>query len=429
MDYGRRRSVSTAGTYNEFMGEITDQYARSMGHNFSADLKRPYLHDDFQSMMYLFDYPLQYLGGTPMEFDKEIKTTIDTIKPWFSYPSEWRFCCMSSDGLYMLVLQGDQITYIDPPTTVGAISLWMSDNYGSTWSEVVGPAGVTWYASNVCCSADFGKILLSCSVSSEERVYLSSDQGKSWSNITPTGISGIADWCAISGNGGTLFVVTEDATVLKSTNDGAAWTNITPADFDPGKGELGLINSSNDASVIALTHYNDYYDELLEVDVYENYVSISTDGGANWSKNLTIANQINHVFVSSDGTNVLAGVYGGLYVSSNSGATFTQKITLDDPDNDLINYAVCDSAGTIIYCCCMESSGLNVFYASYDNGTNWELKYPTGTDDETLYSAATSNDGSVVLIANGYYRSVGVETEKGGYIYVSQDSGQTWLKR
>ena len=65
MDYGRRKPASPSKSYITFMTEVTDQYMKSIGGIHPVDFKRPYMYEDYTSMMYLNDSPLKQLGGIP----------------------------------------------------------------------------------------------------------------------------------------------------------------------------------------------------------------------------------------------------------------------------------------------------------------------------------------------------------------------------
>jgi hypothetical protein len=81
IDYGKITELSAKDGYVEFMGEITDQYINSLGYNERmADYKQPYIHDNYLSMMYVFDQELSLgrtimaiVGSTPPnKFDSEL---------------------------------------------------------------------------------------------------------------------------------------------------------------------------------------------------------------------------------------------------------------------------------------------------------------------------------------------------------------------
>jgi hypothetical protein len=74
MDYGRRHYGSPPGQQTVHMSEITDQYIYSLAIDYPFDFKQPYMNEDYQSMIYLFNAPFQssyltnqnwYGGGAP----------------------------------------------------------------------------------------------------------------------------------------------------------------------------------------------------------------------------------------------------------------------------------------------------------------------------------------------------------------------------
>jgi hypothetical protein len=70
MDYGKRPYSSPSSDYKTYMAEITDQYVRSIGGVIPAGMKRPYVHQDYNSMQYLFNTTKTNLAGaTPTLVD------------------------------------------------------------------------------------------------------------------------------------------------------------------------------------------------------------------------------------------------------------------------------------------------------------------------------------------------------------------------
>jgi len=122
-----------------------------------------------------------------------------------------------------------------------------------------------------------------------------------------------------------------------------------------------------------------------------------------------------NICCSADGTVVVGCVpYDSVYISKNSGVTWTQVSAL--PASQLWAGVCCSSSGQIIYAC----AGLNNYtyqnvYRSGDGGTTWTSVQPGGLWDYIACSA----DGTKVLVLSG-----GAGNNGNGIL--TTDSGATW---
>ncbi|KAB1228611.1 VPS10 domain-containing protein [Chryseobacterium viscerum] len=138
----------------------------------------------------------------------------------------------------------------------------------------------------------------------------------------------------------------------------------------------------------------------------------TTDGGITWTIKPVISNS-NEIVWSSDGNTILAATTNGVYVSNDSGATFSQKLsgkTFHDvtfaPNSNTIAYAITNTGD---------------FYKSTDAGISWILKpttYSLTTTKSGYLLGTTADNPNLVVIA--FLSDTNVELIK------STDSGENF---
>src|ERR1022692_806685 len=193
--------------------------------------------------------------------------------------------------------------------------------------------------------------------------------------------------------------------IFISTNSGITWT---PSGVDLGGlgWDWNYLASSADGSL------------LLAAPFY-GLLCISTDAGTTWNSSGPPPGIFGAEYYwtglasSPDGIKLAATAYsqasainnGMIFISTNSGATWTQANTMFDvcwsitfaaDGNDLIAGVMDDS-----------------IYISTNSGTTW---FASGSTNELFWSVASSADGSH-MVASSYLS---------GQIYTSKDSGVSW---
>ena len=144
---------------------------------------------------------------------------------------------------------------------------------------------------------------------------------------------------------------------------------------------------------------------------------ISSDFGETW-KETQPAGDVNKQWWAlasdDDGSNLIAGISGGrLYTSSDSGATWTERQPAGDSDHDWEG-AASDADGSNLIAC---ANGGRL-YTSSDSGLTWTERQPAG-DSNHDWEGVTSDDDGSNLIA-------GIDN---GRLYTSSDFGATWTER
>ena len=331
---------------------------------------------------------------------------------------------MSGNGQY-------QIAYTDS-IGGGANQLYVSSNYGSTWTAKESPR--VWSdvklsftgeiqvalqndqnSGRIYISRDFGNIWqakgpdinlgaifnwLYAGVSSDgqyivavtsERVFFSFDAGETWTESSNkpwvTLGYGALLGISVSSNGQTQVILATNDVVI-SSNYGATWST---SELFRWNASQPVVSSSGQIQML--------FGKETQFQTFPQ-INVSVDFGATWAKKeSTTTRDWRKLAISANGMRA-AGIVGGnqIFVSSNAGNTWTSKLTA----------AV---TGTL-FLLEMSSDGKNLIagsnqqiYVSTDFGENWALKY----------SGSVITDAKISL--DGTHASATLTTEK---IYTTQ---------
>jgi photosystem II stability/assembly factor-like uncharacterized protein len=145
-----------------------------------------------------------------------------------------------------------------------------------------------------------------------------------------------------------------------------------------------------------------------------NLLYLSSDSGASWSSPLVAADSSGDwiaVASSTDGTKLVAAdSYGYLYTSTTTGKSWIRR---DSAGVRNWNTVASSADGTKL----VAAEWNGYIYTSSDSGATWTLRTSAGT--ASWYAATLSADGTKIAVAPTNY----------GYIYTSSDSGATWTER
>jgi hypothetical protein len=244
-----------------------------------------------------------------------------------------------------------------------------------TWTQASAPSN-NWYS--VALSADGSKLFAS---GSSDTIYISVDSGATW---TPTSMSGFIVACSADGS---KVVVRQG--IYTSENSGATWSLAATFPF-----YVGAAASSADGNKIAVLGYREIY--------------TSTNSGATWTSN-TLPTSLTVLASSADGTRLVGGggtlgVVGLMAASTDSGATWN----LLDPGQNWW-HSIASSADGRKLAAYGHWGGLII---STNSGATW-TSANLGMIGAQGY-VVSSADGSK-LMAYGWG------------IFTSSDSGQTWV--
>ena len=329
---------------------------------------------------------------------------------------------MSGNGQY-------QIAYTDS-IGGGANQLYVSSNYGSTWTAKESPR--VWYdiklSSNgqiqvaldsdqalgrVYISADFGNTwegkgpdlslgpifnFLYAGVSSDgqyivaatsERVFFSFDAGETWTESSNKPWSGSAINGLSTSSNGQNQIIKANNDYFISNNYGATWSNSRLYRWN---GSQPVVSSSGQIQMLfgSETQFQ-----------FRPQINVSVDFGSTWAKKEFITQRDwRKLAISGDGIRA-AGIVGGnqIFVSSNAGNTWVSKLTT--PGNAGLSVIEMSSDGKNLI-----ASGYQEIYVSTDFGENWALKY-----------SATQSITDAKISLDGTHASATLTTEK---IYTTQ---------
>ena len=310
----------------------------------------------------------------------------------------------------------------------GVGGVMRSTDNGATWTfSSNGITAIGVYAFATAPDGSGGTYLFA---GTPEGVFRTSDNGDHWtnvsfvsSNVEGLGVTPSRTLLAGSRNGG--------GDIFRSTDGGASWTDTnsgsSAVDFDAN---LQGANGISQFAVGPLTG-----------------VHKSTDDGLTWvDSNNDIGDiEVNSVIVVSNGsggTNVIAGTYSGIFISTSDGAswlgvepTFMPLDYVVTPNGDIFgggfngvsvstnhghSWTFLGLAPGVVQAMAATANGANLFaagdpfgvYRSTDHGVTWHL-VNNGLSDLRIF-ALVSPDGTH-LFAAGL-----------GGVFLSADNGNTW---
>ena len=197
---------------------------------------------------------------------------------------------------------------------------------------------------------------------------------------------------------GTLEIVKNDKQIQSITN--ILYLNIAPSNTN-----IRLASTEINSTFKTIdgganwTYLNDYGgpaafhpNEPNKIIAGSNPFRLSSDGGATWTVKQVTAG-CNEILWSNNGSTILAATNGGVYVSSDAGATFSLK-----QSGSFMDVEFKPGSSTIAYAV----NNLGAFYKTIDGGLTWTLK-PTsyeGTDNKLGFLiGVTAINPELVLIA------------------------------
>ncbi len=240
------------------------------------------------------------------------------------------------------------------------------------WVQTNGPDGS-------CLTANGNNIF----VGTTSGVYLSTDNGNSWTQTTLNN----RDIISLTNNGSNIFAGTYENGVYRSTDNGNNWTQTT-------------LNNEY-VSSIYISEDNIYtgtgYDGMSHI----GGIYLSTNNGDNWThiglNNRTvdcIAKNENNIFAGT-------GIFG-VYRSTDNGSTWDQTSLTAEGVYSIVFFENTILAGTFF------PSGI---YRSTNNGNSWSQTLSNNSSCQSLFV---------------YENKIFAGTELGAYL--SNDSGKTWTE-
>ena len=216
---------------------------------------------------------------------------------------------------------------------------------------------------------------------------------------TITSLKGIAT----SSNGNIMYGVYDDPSnsIYHSTDSGVSWNAIVGSTLLTGGNYQGITTNFNGTKLYTI--WNNAAQGIYE----------SSDSGVTWttlSSDLPSNPFLISIATNLTGTNIITCTSTIIYISTNSGATFTS--VYNDPSNNIRNVACSSNFGIYYYA----TTAGNVYTSTSLNNTLWTA-LPLIVGHNNFASLSCSADGSKVFLSdnnqNLYLFSNGVWTEIG----------------
>lgn len=209
------------------------------------------------------------------------------------------------------------------------------------------------------------KLMLACQASTTARIYRSFDDGVRWDEIQPIG-NATASWRIVRGfdNGSAIFAMRDGFNILyRSADKGATWQQITSP------------NINGFAIPTAINPTNVNLNKTLGI-----------QRGVNGSKMLMIGNNSNAALPR-------------LFLSTNSGATFTAIAISGVPNQDVVHAGVAANGWLVVATNSLVDTVTtsNGIYLSKNDGASWTKVYGTSDANAFSHGVYCTNDGKVYV--------------------------------
>ncbi len=297
-------------------------------------------------------------------------------------------------------LAGNSVTDLaSTPRTLFAIlsySLFRSDDNGTTWTFVSMPIGASSPSSvvangnTVYVGTENGSIIRSSDGGSSwvEAIRVQGDTVRTFSGIPTLASHSIR---GIDVHGSTVMAITSRGRLLRSVDQGLNWITSTPQQLAPSQDAFSSSLSSN----LVLT------DSVLVVGLGNGFLR-STNNGATW-QSIPQIYRVNRLFKQNAQT-ILAATSQGIMRSTNTGLTWTNISSgLGDRPINVIGLS-----GDKLF---VGTEGIPGVFASADNGQSWSISN-AGMIASSITNVVASPT-SLFAVSNGLFLR-------------SADNGTTW---
>jgi len=275
----------------------------------------------------------------------------------------------------------------------------------STWTASKGAASGSW---NGLASDNSGKKLIAASAVKGDGfsgIYLSSDGARTWKNIFINGMGSDEAWTAVASNsdGYSLYALQVSLGIYASTNGGQSWSRavIDSSLYSP---YYNSVSCSSSGAVVAVSISYGYL--YVSNNFAYTFNKVTASGTQSWM----------FVSVSPSGSSISAGSHD-LYTSSNSGYSFQKNPSVPAQNWWTVAYsqgsahAVAVAAGDV-----HSDFAYGGIYLSSDSGATWTQS--AGADRSLSWKSAS-------IDVTGQYITAVVSNVG---IYYSIDFGKTFTK-
>jgi photosystem II stability/assembly factor-like uncharacterized protein len=322
-----------------------------------------------------FGYGVPFWGGT---YSVGVIKSADGGTTWT--PTGLNWTVGQNRIIRRLVMHPTDAKILLAATSAG---LYRTDNGGASWTQIL-PANTF----DVEFQQDDGAIVYATTA----QVLKSTNAGASFSPLSASCAGSRYNIEIARSNPKVLYTLCTNGTVQKSTDAGATWVAVTP----PGVTLYGYYDNVLTVSPVS--------DKIVYVAGFN--IKSSTDGGNTWNSVPVAGHPDNHVikFAPGSSSTLFSGNDGGLFKSTNSGATWSS-----------LNKGL---AITQFYRVGISRTNPNIMVAgAQDNGN---IKYASGT-----FTSITNADGMQGFIdwSNSNVIYAGIQH---GSFYRSTNGGTTF---
>ena len=202
-------------------------------------------------------------------------------------------------------------------------------------------------------------------------IYLSGNNGVTWSNSS-TGLPASTQINCMVNSSSILFAGSQNNHVYKSTNNGATWSDLG----SPGTGPVMCFTT------VGINIF---------LGCIGNGVWYSLNGGTSWIHSTTGLTNLDVYSLSAlSSTNIFAGTAKGVYLSTNTGSTWTRVSNkTNGMDSTFVVYSIVNDGTNVI------AGSLRGVYLSSDMGATWQKKNQ-GLGGDTSFVSLLINSGYVL---------------------------------
>ena len=296
------------------------------------------------------------------------------------------------DKSYTCVKTGKKLVWDSGKTVIPKIALIRSVTLGK---REFGGVAISDDGSRLVISESCTKRNVKGSCEVFGNIYTSNDYGLTWSRQENAG-SRFWKGVASSGDGKILHAVSYPGDIYRSEDFGISWEKINCCN----RYWWTISSSGNGEKIIAAEYISP-----------EGTISISVDGGKNWSNSVSPGGGNWHTVASSlDGSRMAAIDVGGfIHTSDDYGANWRVNTSagkktwwsIDMSDDGQVIAAVAEDSNIVV---------------SNDAGISWNSVL--SLKDKNWNSVAISGNGMKIFALGDY----------GAGLYYSEDSGKTWKK-
>lgn len=317
--------------------------------------------------------------------------------------------------------------FASPDVFVLAMFAMIAPARASTWGEAYVDSNSANFMS-FSSSTDGSKIF---AVAALGEFFHSSDSGTSWTGISSRVAGGSLDWqnndaiksVHVSADGTTVLVLGEDGTLYRSTDSGGTFSVYLTSLKD---------KFANDHSATAsFSHLRVPSGAAGTIwAVYRNGIYMTIDSGVSWSETLTAPSptSVTDLQISDANDRMVATIAPTTMKLSNDGMVWstvpegTTDSTMIPTQNGWSGLTMSSDGTKIAAVGHINNDG--TIYVSTDSGATWTDKSSVGADSNGAhpdwYAIASSPDFSTLYVGPGSMFA--------GNLYTSVDDGSTWTE-